>query len=232
MLGLGLGTKEQQILHQPVRQRLVALGKGRVLEQDPRSHALDIDICRKQTLGHGLEKSRTDSPESAYGRMRLGRNKTQTGIPHGSRRGRVRRLDNTQHGAVKACARLRAVGQRRCINLKCGLMQAPLGRPKIGRMNPLCTRKCLNIPVLREQCDGGNCLASQDAFQVLNQRKARALNDRSSFIAALFRPLHILLHCGFHGTQQQRWRAHAHHLQRTTCLVQLLPRDAQRSGIQ
>ena len=99
-------------------------------------------------------------------------------------------------------------------------------------MHAISTRQRLDIAVLREQRYGRCGLASQHRLQIFDQRKAGALNHSGSIVAAGFWPLHKFLYGGFHGPQNQRRWAHAHHFQRTASLVQLLACYAQGPCIQ
>ena len=99
-------------------------------------------------------------------------------------------------------------------------------------MDTVCTCQGLGIAVLGKQRDRRRGLASQNGFQVFDERKARTLNHCGSIVAAGLRPLNELLDCRLHGAQDQSWRAHAHHFQRTTRLVQLLASDAQWACVQ
>ncbi|MHB1113554.1 MAG: hypothetical protein ACYC03_10115 [Acidovorax defluvii] len=99
-------------------------------------------------------------------------------------------------------------------------------------MSTLATRQCLGIPVLREQGYCRRGFATQYVFKVFNERETGTLDDCRRFIRALLRTLHKFLNSRFHGTQDQRWRTHAHHFKRPARLVQLLPRNAQSTRIQ
>ena len=99
-------------------------------------------------------------------------------------------------------------------------------------MHTLHTVERLCFAVLRKQGDGRHWLACQHAFQIGDEREARAFDDVGRFVRAQLGALHIFLHCGFERTQDQRWRHHAHHVQRAAGLVQLLARHAQWTHVQ
>ena len=133
---------------------------------------------------------------------------------------------------VKPRTRRRTIGQRRSRQHQLRLTKPRLCRPQIGRVHTRNARQRLHIAVLRKQGHGGHRLARQHAFEVFTQGKAGAFQHTGRVIGAHFRALHKLLYSRLHRPQHQGRRAHAHHLQCTAGLVQLLARNAQWSGIQ
>ena len=69
--GNGLGTKEHQVLRQPVGDRQFTLGQRSVLHQDARSRPLDVKVDRQQSLCKRLEIATCDLPEDAWLARRL-----------------------------------------------------------------------------------------------------------------------------------------------------------------
>ena len=224
-------TKEQVVLGQTVRHRLLATRQTGVLHQNPRSRALDIQVGDTQPSGNGLEKRRADLPEDAWLEPGLGRGEGQTQFAHGRGRHAVAGLHHPQDGLVDPGPCRRIIAMLRTVR-QTGIDPAPLDRPQVGRMHTLTADQFEHITVLREQGHRRSRLALEHAFEVFAESKTGALDLVRRLLAAQLRPLHEFLRQSLHGAQQFGGCAQPHHLQRPDRLMQLLAGDAQLAGIE
>ena len=227
-----LRAEEQQVLHQPVGNRWIALGQGGVLHEHTGRHALHVHIRRQKARAKGVEEARADFPERARLPVRLGSHKAQAGVAQAEGGLQITRLDDAQHCSIQPRTRLGTIRQRRQRHRAFRLAETAFHRPQVCGVNTISTRQGLGIAVLRKQRHRRHGFAGQHGFQVFDQRKTGTLDDGGSVIAAGLGALHKLLHRRFHGPQHQRRRTHAHHFQRAAGLVQLLARNAQGASVQ
>ena len=128
---------------------------------------------------------------------------------------------------------MRAIGQRLGHGADpARLAGAALGRPQVSGMSLVVTCQHLCLTVLRKQRHGRDLLTRKYSLQKFHQRKMRALQRTSSFLRAIFGPLHEAIDRRLHAAHHLCRGRDTHHLQCTTSLVQLLARNAQRRCIQ
>ena len=227
-----LGTEKKQVLHQPIAHGRVALGQRGVLHEHTRGHSFHVHIRDKQPLRKCLKKTSANLPERSWLFLRLRGSQSQRKIAQITGSVRATLFDDLQHGLIKPGTGLNAIRHRGSVYRRCRLTKTPLRRPQVGRMNAVYTGQGLHIAVLRKQRYSRHRFAGEHAVQVFTERKTGTLQYCGGFVCAQLRALHIPLDSRLHRPQDQGGRSHAHHLQRTTGLVQLLARHAQGTGIQ
>ena len=152
-LGRRLRTEKQQILQQTLSDAVLALGQRGVLHEHARCDALGVQIGLERLLRQGLEEAGADRPEHAHLGLCLCRGKTLGDGPHVCGRIRVGVLDDAQHGAVQARARLGAIGQRGHAHGQGRGLHGRVHGPQIGRMHAIDASQGLHVAVLRKQGD-------------------------------------------------------------------------------
>ena len=234
-LGLaGAGAEEEQVLRQPVgRRRGPARGAGAQLRQQPRGHALAVDVSRQQAAGLGLEHGRGQLPQRGLLEPGPGaRTGGQLGaeIAHAPRRA-AGVPQQRQHLGLDHAARL-VVGAAR---LHRGLLRqlAPLevGLPEVGRVDAVGAGELQRVAVLREQHQRADALARQQPRQVVEQAEGHALDDVHRLGVDERRLGHQALHRALGGAQHGGHGRQAHELERTHALVQLRARLAQHRRV-
>ena len=230
--GLCLGTEKQQILHQSVRNARITPCQRGVLHENARSNPLGVHVRGKQPPAERLKETGAYLPERTCLAVGLPGHKTERNIAQLPCGIEISVFDNFQYRLIKSATHWRTIVQRLRRDLDLRLAKAPLHRPKVCGMDALSPRQCLNVAVLGKEGHGRYGLARQHTLQVLAERETGALQCASRVVGAQFWALHELLHCRFHGAQNQRRRGHADHLQGTAGLVQLLARYAQCGNIQ
>ena len=229
-----LGTEEQHVLQQPLGCDGIAFGQGRTHRQQPRGHAFGVDVGLEQAVRHRIEKRRGHLPEDAHLHIGLGLGKTQADFPHAlASGGHLTALDDLQDRRIQHLAGLGAIAQRRHLVGQRRVAQSAFHRPQVGRVHlGVVAEQGLHVAVLREQRHGRDRLAGQHRLQELQQGKAGFFQGQGDGLGAVRRLLHIVLHRRFHGPQQQRGLRHAHHVEGTAGLVQLLLGHAQGTAVQ
>ncbi len=229
--GQGLRAEEHEVLRQALGHVRVALGERCVLQQHARGGALDVQVGGQQAQRDRLEVAAGDLPED----LRLAR-----GLRGGEARGHlhevaagcsVGRLDDAQYRMVHAGAHGRVVAQGMGDGRSGEVVPAPVHAPQVRGVDAVGAGEVLHVLVLQEQRHGRHALAAEERLEEFGQREAGALHLGSRHLGAQLGPFDEPLHRGFHAAQHVRGRGHAHHLQRTDCLVHVLAGDAQLTGI-
>ncbi len=171
-----LGTVEQEVLREPINHAWLTARQRRVLRNDARRRALDVNIGRAQTVGDSLEKSRADLPKHPRFGLPGGRRQTKADIGHCPGSLCVTGTHDLQHRLVDPRAHARAIGQRRHRLRQRRVDPAPLKGPKIGRMNPVPADQLQDIAVLGKQGHGRRIFPFEHALEVFRQGKAGTLD--------------------------------------------------------
>ncbi|MES2688542.1 MAG: hypothetical protein V4706_17100 [Pseudomonadota bacterium] len=183
-------------------------------------------------MRQSFEISSRDLPEHAGLTTGLRLGKAQAHIPEILRCLRIAGAHDFQHQLIQQLPRRFIVSPHIDRQIRDGLDPAQFEYPEIRRMNAISPYQALNIPILRKQGHGRHGLVCQNTFQILRQGKTGELDFGRRILAALLGTLDKSLHCRFHGTQNQRRGAQAHHLKCAYGLMQLLTRNTQLAGVE
>ena len=231
-LGNRLGTKEKQVLHQPLGNAGLAARERAVLQENARGRAFAVDVGGAQAQRHSFEIGGADFPENTRLQRALGRGKAQADIAQGSGSVDIARLDDLQHQPVNSSLHRGVVSQRGRDIGQGQVDPAQFERPQIGRMHAVIAHEQQDIAVLGKQGHGRGILAFENAFEEFSQGKAGPLYLVGGVIAAKFGALHEFLGQRLHGAQDRGRHRHAHHLQGAHGLMQLLSCNAQLAGVE
>ena len=223
---------EKEFATQSFRRRGAPGRQAGVLSQHARGQALAVHIVRAQAEPDRFKVSRPQLPEAARLLRLMRRCQAVADRRQMLCRAPVSGAHQLQHALVQRFTCARRIGQRCDPGAGRQFLPAPFLGPQIGRMGAVRADDIEHCTVLCKQRHRRSVLSLEHAFQELDQGKPRPLHRGSGFLAARLRLLNEFLRQCFHGVQELGRSALPDHFQRPYGLVQLLPCDAQGTGIQ